>query len=61
MPLNYGSRGHQDKRLLPSLPELSQNYPEQFLWCRQATARSLCVQRKELLAQGQVLEDEILA
>jgi hypothetical protein len=60
MPLYDGSWGHQDEGLLPSLPELSQNDPEQFVPCRQATARSLGVQRQQLLAQGQVLEDQIL-
>jgi hypothetical protein len=34
MPLNYSSWGRQDKGLLPSLPEPSQNYPEQFLSVR---------------------------
>ena len=56
MPLNYGSWSHQDEGLLPSLSQLSQNYPEQFLPGRQATAWSLGVQRNELLAQGQILQ-----
>jgi len=51
MPLHHGSWAHQDQGLPPSLPELSQSDPEKFLSRRQATARSLCVQRKELLAQ----------
>ena len=61
MPLDHSSRGHQDEWLVPSLPELYQNYPEQFLPGRQATARSLGVQSKELLAQGEILEDQLLA
>ena len=61
MPADNGSGCHLDERFLPFIPEPSQYDPEQLVPCRESSARSLAVQSEELLTQGEVFQDEILA
>src|SRR5215472_7451747 len=60
MPVQDGSGSNQDERLPPPGPEHSQGNPEQLVQDSQSTARSLRVQRKQLLMESQVLKDELL-
>ena len=60
MPSHNRSRCNQNERLLPSRPDSSQGNPEQLVHGRQSATRSFCVQSQQLLAESQVLEDEIL-
>ena len=39
----------------------SQHHPEQLVQCSEPTARSFGVQHQQLLAKGQIFEDETLA
>jgi hypothetical protein len=60
-PVNNASGCHQDERFFPSCPKTSQHDPEQLVPCSESSARSLAVQSEELLTQGEVFQDEILA
>ena len=48
-------------RGFPSSPKPSQHYPEQLVQRSESMARSLGVQGQQLLAEGQIFEDEILS
>jgi hypothetical protein len=61
MPTNNRSRCDQDERLFPSSPEPSQHHPEQLVQRSESMARSFGVQSQQLLAEGQIFEDEILS
>ena len=61
MPADNGSRCHQDQRLFPSSPEPSQYHPEQLLRCRESPTWPLAVKNQQLLTQGNIFEDKILA
>jgi hypothetical protein len=61
MPDDNGSRHHQDERLFPSRPQPSQRNPEQLLRYGELAARPLGVESQQLLTQGKVFEDEVLA
>jgi hypothetical protein len=61
MPTNNRSRCDQDERLFPSSPEPSQHYPEQLVQRSESMARLFGVQSQQLLAEGQIFEDEILS
>src|ERR1035438_2448460 len=50
-----------DERFLPSTPAPSQYDPEQLVWCSESPARALGVKSEQLLTQGKIFEDEILA
>src|SRR5207245_5104638 len=52
---------NQNQRLIPASPKPSQHDPEQLLQSTESPARSPCAQSQELLAEGQVFEDEILS
>lgn len=56
-----GSGSDEDERLFPSSPGPSQYNPEQFVRCSEPSARSLGVESEELLTQGEILQDEVLA
>jgi hypothetical protein len=60
MPISHCSGCNQNQRLFPASPKPSQDYPEQLLQSTESAARSSCAQGQELLAEGQVFEDEIL-
>jgi hypothetical protein len=61
MPTNNRSRCDQDERLFPSRPEPSQHYPEELVQRSESMARSFGVQSQQLLAEGQIFEDEIFS
>ena len=61
MPPNHCSGCNQNQRLFPASPKPSQHDPEQLLQSTESPARSPCAQSQELLAEGQVFEDEILS
>jgi len=61
MPPNHGSGCNQNQRLFPANPKPSQHDPEQLVQSAESPARSPCAQSQELLAEGQVFEDEILS
>src|ERR1700740_3840359 len=61
MPPNHGSGCNQNQRLFPASPKPSQHDPEQLVQRRESPARSPRAQSQELLAEGQVFEDEILS
>ena len=61
MPVHNGSGNDQDERLLPTGPAGSQGNPEQLVQGRKSTARSLRVQSQQLLTEGQIFKDEVLA
>src|ERR1700757_5306524 len=48
-------------RLFPANPKPPQHDPEQLVQSAESPARSPCAQSQELLAEGQVFEDEILS
>jgi hypothetical protein len=60
MPTNNRSGCNHDERRFPSSPESSQHDPEQLVQRREPMAGSFGVQSNQLLAEGQVFEDEIL-
>jgi hypothetical protein len=61
MPAHNGSRSNQDERLGPPRPERFQGDPEQLVQGSQSTARSLGVQREQLLTESKIFEDEVLS
>ena len=61
MPADNGSGCHLDERFLPSSPSPSQYDPEQLVWCSESPARALGVKSEQLLTQGKIFEDDILA
>jgi len=61
MPADDGSGCHQDEWLFPSRPQPSQRNPEQLLPCRESPTRLLGVKSEQLLTQGKIFEDKILA
>src|ERR1022692_4837675 len=61
MPADNGSGGHLDERFLPSSPALSQYDPEQLVGRSESPARALGVKSEQLLTQGKIFEDDILA
>src|SRR5271169_5146865 len=61
MPANHGLRGDQDQRFLPARANLSQNDPEQPVDGTQSRTRSLCMQSQQLLAKGEVLQEEFFS
>src|ERR1035437_2655692 len=61
MPADNGSRCHLDERFLPSSPALSQYDPEQLVCRSESPARALGVKSEQLLTQGKIFEDDILA
>src|ERR1017187_10840850 len=61
MPADNGSGCHLDERFLPSSPALSQYDPEQLVGRSEAPARALGVKSEQLLTQGKIFEDDILA
>lgn len=60
MPIHHGSWRNEDERPSPSGPQPPQDYPEQFVYGRKSTARSLGVENQELLTQSKVFENKIL-
>src|ERR1035437_3895869 len=61
MPADNGSGCHLDERFLPSSPAPSQYDPEQLVCRSESPARALGVKSEQLLTQGKIFEDEILA
>src|ERR1019366_2280437 len=61
MPADNGSGCHLDERFLPSSPALSQYDPEQLVCRSESPARALGVKSEQLLTQGKIFEDDILA
>src|ERR1019366_112173 len=61
MPADNGSGCHLDERFLPSSPAPSQYDPEQLVRRRESPARALGVKSEQLLTQGKIFEDDILA
>src|ERR1022692_2758304 len=61
MPADNGSGCHLDERFLPASPALSQYDPEQLVCRSESPARALGVKSQQLLTQGKIFEDEILA
>src|ERR1019366_595599 len=61
MPADNGSGCHLDERFLPSSPAPSQYDPEQLVCRRESPARALGVKSEQLLTQGKIFEDDILA
>src|ERR1035441_8198210 len=61
MPADNGSGCHLDERFLPSSPALSQYDPEQLVGRSESPARALGVNSEQLLTQGKIFEDDILA
>src|ERR1039458_4064290 len=61
MPADNGSGCHLDERFLPSSPALSQYDPEQLVGRSESPARALGVKSEQLLTQGKIFEDDILA
>src|SRR5664279_5659196 len=61
MPADNGSGCHLDERFLPSSPALSQYDPEQLVCRSESPARALGVKSQQLLTQGKIFEDDILA
>src|ERR1022692_5343797 len=61
MPTDNGSGCHLDERFLPSSPALSQYDPEQLVCRSESPARALGVKSEQLLTQGKIFEDDILA
>src|SRR5450759_559613 len=61
MPADNGSGCHLDERFLPSSPAPSQYDPEQLVWRSESPARALGVKSEQLLTQGKIFEDDILA
>src|ERR1035441_8527720 len=61
MPADNGSGCHLDQRFLPSSPALSQYDPEQLVGRSESPARALGVKSEQLLTQGKIFEDDILA
>src|ERR1017187_3067729 len=61
MPAENGSGCHLDERFLPASPALSQYDPEQLVCRSESPARALGVKSEQLLTQGKIFEDEILA
>src|ERR1019366_4118359 len=61
MPADNGSGCHLDERFLPSNPALSQYDPEQLVCRSESPARALGVKSEQLLTQGKIFEDDILA
>ena len=60
MPTHNRSGCNHDERRFPSSPESSQHDPEQLVQRSEPMAGSFGVQSNQLLAEGQVFEDEIL-
>src|ERR1017187_7830806 len=61
MPADNGSGCHLDERFLPSSPAPSQYDPEQLVCRSESPARALGVKSEQLLTQGKIFEDDILA
>src|SRR5664280_421938 len=61
MPADNGSGCHLDERFLPASPALSQYDPEQLVCRSESPARALGVKSEQLLTQGKIFEDDILA
>src|SRR5271166_1485688 len=61
MPSYHRSWRYEDERIVPARPESSQRDPEQLMDGREPTTRAFGVQRQQLLAESQVLEDKMLA
>jgi hypothetical protein len=61
MPANDGSGRNQNERSPPSGPESLQDNPEQLVQDGQSPARTVSVQRKKLLTQSEIFENEILS
>src|SRR5689334_9173810 len=59
MPANDGSGRNQNERSPPSGPESLQDNPEQLVQDGQSPARTVSVQRKKLLTQSEIFENEI--
>src|ERR1700691_223725 len=59
MPAHKGSRSKQDERLRPPRPERFQGDPEQLVQSCQSTARSFCVQSKQLLTESEIFKGEV--
>ena len=61
MPVHDGSRSDQDEGFLPTGPARSQRNPEQLVKDRELMAKSWCMQGQQLLTEGQIFKDEVLA
>src|SRR5580704_12649973 len=61
MPTRDSSWCHEDQRLRPVRPQAFQHYPEQLVRRRESIAMSPGVQRCQLLTEGEVFQDEVLA
>ena len=60
MPGYHRLRCNQHERLFPARPEPSQDDPERFVQCRESVARSLGVQREQLLTERHVFQKQFL-
>jgi hypothetical protein len=61
MLADNGSGCNQDEGLLPFRPESSQSDPEQLVYGSESPPRLFGVESQQLLTQGKVFEDEVLA
>jgi hypothetical protein len=61
MPVHDGSRSNQDERLPPPRPKRFQGDPEQLVQGSQSTARSLGVQREQLLTESEIFKDQVFS
>ena len=61
MPADHGLRLDNDQRLLPTRPQAFQRDPEQLIETAQSRARSFGMDSQQLLAQGEVLENEVFS
>jgi hypothetical protein len=61
MPANNCFRLHDEKRLLPTRPEASQNHPEQPILSSKMNCRMISFQSGKLLPQGQAFQEKIAA
>ena len=61
MPADNGSGCHHDERLFPSSPSPSQHNPEQLVRRSEPLARTFGMESEQLLTQGEIFKDEILA
>jgi hypothetical protein len=58
VPAHDGCGRNDDERVLPSGPDPSSDYPEEFIEWVDARARMSTLQRDELLTQSKLLEKE---
>jgi hypothetical protein len=59
MPGNHGLRLHEDQGVLPAAPGSTQGNPDQAIAGSESGAVLHPRQYRDLLAEGQVLEDQI--